>query len=281
MYFVGLCFCAKYFSLTSVFFFKVLSDGSQLIMYKTREIHATDLKSTLESRLPKYMVPTKYFSLDSFPLNKNKKLDVSKLVELGEESVTDSSAIDCTDNPVTALENTIKCIWSESLGLHDISLQSNFFDIGGTSLSAVLVCRALYNELEIDIAVQDVFAYPTIASFAKFIGENKEIPLESGDPRPLNFLRGGKEALHPIHFHLLQGIGLALMSIIVFVPFFATVFLCARSLSFFGTLGSAFIPGFLAGGAILHMFLVSNKSRLFFSQKIVNSILFNSTGIYM
>lgn len=238
----------------------VMVQNNQLILFKTPEISSSEVRNALSKKLPPYMVPKQYFTIDSFPLNKNRKLDLPKLIQEAklDQCMAELINEDDDDEDCLLLENTISLVWSKSLGisLDSITPGSNFFEIGGTSLSAVLVARALSEELGKEIAVQDMFQYQTLRSLAKFLEDPDNI-VHFGDPRPLIFLNGGRTTLHPVLYDALQGIGLVLMTLVVFIPVMGTIVACAQSLNWFGNvLGVALIPAILTVGCLGHLLLV-------------------------
>ena len=73
------------------------------------------------------------------------------------------------------LESSIAAIWSEALGLDGISVTGNFFDLGGHSLLVVQGQRRMKEVLGRDIAITDLFRFPTVRSIAAHLsGESAE-----------------------------------------------------------------------------------------------------------
>lgn len=239
----------------------VMVGEGQLLLYKTNELSATQVRNILEAGLPPYMVPKKYFTIDSFPLNKNRKLDIQQLVSQAKhEPYHQLDVVDDVEEDRDALEMTkrVCLVWSNVLkvSIDDIKPTSNFFEIGGTSLSAVLVARGLGSHLGgREVPVQDIFAHQTLRSLSKHLLGTGDLLL-AGDPRPLRFLPGGEKALHPIMRSIVQGIGLLFMSFVLFVPVIGTLLVSARSLAWFGKIGGALIPAILAGGCFVHLSIV-------------------------
>ena len=75
--------------------------------------------------------------------------------------------------PRTAMEQAIAGIWQRALGVADISVQENFFDLGGQSLLMLRVHQKLRSELNLNISIVQTFAHPTIAALAASLGENE------------------------------------------------------------------------------------------------------------
>ena len=68
--------------------------------------------------------------------------------------------------PRTAFEKSIADIWQRALGVPDISVHENFFDLGGQSLLMIRVHQRLRSELGLALSIVQVFSHPTIAALA-------------------------------------------------------------------------------------------------------------------
>ncbi|HEX2909581.1 MAG TPA: amino acid adenylation domain-containing protein [Chloroflexia bacterium] len=127
-----------------------------------------DLRATLKEKLPQYMIPAAFVLLDAFPLTSNGKLDRKALPdpEKRRTEVDASFAV-----PQTELEKTIANVWQKALQLDQVSLNANFFDMGGHSLLMVQVHSQLRELLKREFSVVDLFKYPTISSLAQFLSQ--------------------------------------------------------------------------------------------------------------
>ena len=67
------------------------------------------------------------------------------------------------------VEETIQAIWREALGLAEVGVTENFFDLGGHSLLVVQVQRKLKEATGEEIALTDMFRFPTIRSLAEHL----------------------------------------------------------------------------------------------------------------
>ena len=215
----------------------VVVENSRLVLYVAPLVDKDAVLTLLRDKLPTYMCPSLIISVEQFPLNKNKKLDVNALVQIGRATMIEHPETDhrglsgVRKDESSQLEDTIRLVWAEILKVdpEGIHTDHNFFEKGGTSLSTVIASRKLSKEFQMDISVQDVFAHQTINSLVEAITKSCDIIQNSGDPTPLTFLSGGRDSMHPLIFGVLQAIGLAFMSIIVGVPIFGTTFLSIRS----------------------------------------------------
>jgi amino acid adenylation domain-containing protein len=126
---------------------------TRLIAYVTAPAAApsgADLRGYLRTRLPEAMVPAFVTVVPELPLSPNGKLDRSRLPAQPVPPVRDSAPAP----PDGAAEETLVRIWSEVLGLEQIGVEDDFYDLGGNSLRAVTVlARARDAGLSVPIAL--------------------------------------------------------------------------------------------------------------------------------
>jgi NADPH:quinone reductase-like Zn-dependent oxidoreductase/acyl carrier protein len=72
------------------------------------------------------------------------------------------------------IEQTIANIWQELLGVKQIRIDDNFFDLGGDSLLIVQVRRKLIEAIKVNISTSELFDYPTINALAKYLSQEQE-----------------------------------------------------------------------------------------------------------
>ncbi|KQO31331.1 hypothetical protein ASF10_22090 [Flavobacterium sp. Leaf82] len=129
------------------------------------ETDAQKIKDFLKEKLPVYMVPSYFVRLERFPLTPNGKINRIKLK-------THEVKIDTNANYVEAetdLEKELTELWKKTFGLEKISLEDNFFDLGGDSFKAIRLVS-----LSDSYTVPDLYRNPTIRELAKHIKENKK-----------------------------------------------------------------------------------------------------------
>jgi acyl carrier protein len=127
---------------------------------------APQLRRFLEERLPDHMVPAAFVFLDSFPLTPNRKVDRKALPAPDAAERRDD---DGYEPPVDELEEAIAGIWREVLHVSKVGTRDNFFDLGGHSISAVQVHGKLKKHFGRDLALTDLFRYPTVRALAEFL----------------------------------------------------------------------------------------------------------------
>jgi amino acid adenylation domain-containing protein len=129
---------------------------------------ASELRRYMKELLPAYMVPASFVILQSLPLTPNGKIDRSALPcpdRLQSESETIYVA------PQNDYERSMVQIWQELLQVEQVGINDNFFDLGGHSLLLLQVQSRLRQSLKRDVAIVDLFAYPTIAALTRHIGQ--------------------------------------------------------------------------------------------------------------
>jgi amino acid adenylation domain-containing protein len=96
------------------------------------------LRARLRTRLPAYMVPSAVVVLDAFPLTPNRKVDRSALpaprAASGDVALAEAE---------TDMERLLATVWRDALGVAQVGVHDNFFDLGGHSLLVVTVIERM------------------------------------------------------------------------------------------------------------------------------------------
>jgi hypothetical protein len=96
----------------------------------------TELRNFLKDKLPDYMIPSAFIFLESLPLTPNGKVDRSALPEpTNSRPVLDVPFV----SPTGQIEEVLTPIWTLILGIREIGVHDNHFDLGGNSLTAMQV----------------------------------------------------------------------------------------------------------------------------------------------
>ncbi|HEX3126564.1 MAG TPA: amino acid adenylation domain-containing protein, partial [Thermoanaerobaculia bacterium] len=131
---------------------------------------APELRRFVRDRLPEYMAPSAFVALESWPLAATGKLDRKALPPPeGAKARTEAPAL-----PRAGLETAIAEIWKEVVGLAEVGVRDNFFDVGGHSLLMARVHVRLEEALGLRVSMVDLFQYPTIAALAAHLGPAAE-----------------------------------------------------------------------------------------------------------
>jgi amino acid adenylation domain-containing protein len=125
---------------------------------------ASMLRDRLSQSLPEYMIPAAFHWRESLPLTANSKIDRKTLTALAAE-------LDVTGpdhhSLRTATERRLAVAWAAVLGIppDQIGRQDNFFDRGGTSLSAVKLAITLDRA----VSLKELIRHPVLADLAEVV----------------------------------------------------------------------------------------------------------------
>ncbi len=122
----------------------------------------------LQKKLPSYMVPPYMMQIDAIPVNRNGKLD-KKVLPMIETACSESYVA-----PTDRVQENICKVFGEILGLAQIGITDNFFDMGGHSLRAVRLINSLEKLCGRRLSQQQIFDNPTPQELAKLIGNDTD-----------------------------------------------------------------------------------------------------------
>lgn len=123
-------------------------------------------RAALADRLPDYMVPGVFAEFDRLPLNRSGKLDRDAVLahaRAGAPTVVNAVA------PRDHVELALLRIWQSVLLHPAIGISDNFFDVGGTSISAIKLVHGIGAEFGRELPIQDVLVHPTIEAQAALL----------------------------------------------------------------------------------------------------------------
>jgi amino acid adenylation domain-containing protein len=124
------------------------------------------VREFVQQKLPSYMVPQAFVLLNTLPLTPNGKVDRRALPT--PDTATRNLATGFLA-PRTPIETQIAQIWSEVLGVERIGIKDNFFELGGHSLLATQVISRSRDLFSVELSLQNLLEYPTIANLAQII----------------------------------------------------------------------------------------------------------------
>ena len=127
-----------------------------------------ELRDFLKEKLPEYMQLTGFVILDSLPMTPNGKIDRQALPE---PNFTNSQTEHKFVPPNNPTQEILANIWADILGLEQIGIEDNFFDLGGHSLLVIQVVLRSRQAFDVDIPLQALFESSTISSFSELVLE--------------------------------------------------------------------------------------------------------------
>ena len=140
----------------------VIAIDDSLYAYLLAEQTPDNWRSILATQLPAYMVPQYIFSLATWPLTANGKIDRKALPTRIENTRT-------IITPSNETESSLLDIFQRHLGRSDISIDDNFFDIGGHSLLAARVVADIREMFNQELPLREVFFSPNIQAIATLL----------------------------------------------------------------------------------------------------------------
>ncbi|MCB2354691.1 non-ribosomal peptide synthetase [Clostridium estertheticum] len=169
------------------------------------ELTVQELRDHLAENLPEYMIPSFFVKMKEFPLNHSGKVDRNKLprpkgvINMGREIVLPSGVV----------EEKLSNIWQQILGIDEVGVNDNFFDLGGNSVLLIRMHGLIDKLYPGKVTITNIFTYTTIEKLAKLINKGEhpcsEIKLDYMKV-PDDFFLGsntsGKDAGSIIRFRL-------------------------------------------------------------------------------
>ena len=139
-----------------------------LVAYVVTELSQEEvtqqLRNTLRQQLPEYMVPALYIPIERIPLNANGKVQRRNLPNPAQFwSVKEYVA------PRTEMETAIAAIWQSVLKIEQISVDENFFDVGGHSLLAIQIVSRVKERYDVEFTMRRLMEVASIEGMASYV----------------------------------------------------------------------------------------------------------------
>lgn len=132
------------------------------------ELTHSAVQDFLKNYLPDYMVPAVFVQVSSLPMTHSGKVDRTALPAPGpENTIADQVFI----APRTPTEERLVTILSELLGVGQVSVNDNFFFLGGHSLLGTQLIARTRDAFGIELPLRTVFDFPTAAEISGVIDE--------------------------------------------------------------------------------------------------------------
>jgi amino acid adenylation domain-containing protein len=152
-----------------------LPGGRGLVGYvmprDSAELQVGELRGFLRKKLPEYMVPSFFMTMEHFPLTPSGKVDRQALPapegvrpELEREYVA----------PRNETEERLAAICAELLAVDRVGVYDSFFDLGGHSLLATQFISRLRDTFHVELPLRSLFESPTVAELAERVETARE-----------------------------------------------------------------------------------------------------------
>ncbi|GGF17152.1 non-ribosomal peptide synthetase [Echinicola rosea] len=155
-------------------------------------------KSSIQAKLPSYMIPSHWVGIKQFPLTPNGKIDHKALPFPASKAIEKTSP---NDREWSKIEKIIGEIWKESLKLSYIDLDDDFFELGGHSILAVEVMSKLDKKIDAQLPLTTIFKHATVRSFAALLENKEETKAVSNEWSSLVAIKpeGSKPPIYVVH----------------------------------------------------------------------------------
>ncbi|MFL5384123.1 MAG: amino acid adenylation domain-containing protein, partial [Longimicrobiaceae bacterium] len=155
------------------------------------EVDAAELRGFLLARLPEYMVPAAFVSLDALPLTRHGKVDRRALPDPDAADLSGAGYVE----PGTETERRVAAIWAEVIGVRRVGVHDDFFVLGGHSLLATQVISRVREAFGVELPLRALFEATRLGGFAARVdaaaradaAADAPIPARGGNDLPLSF----------------------------------------------------------------------------------------------
>ncbi|WP_242311569.1 non-ribosomal peptide synthetase [Bacillus cereus group sp. BfR-BA-01331] len=146
----------------------------RLVAYVVGDGNVGAWREYLKAKLPSYMVPSRFVTMEAIPLTANGKVD-REVLPMPEEEQTNSEAV----APRNSNEKILATIWKRVLGVKKVGIHDNFFEIGGDSILSIQIISQASQE-GLKLTPKQMFECPTIAELAQVAIETQGVQAEQG-----------------------------------------------------------------------------------------------------
>ncbi|MEE8586626.1 MAG: amino acid adenylation domain-containing protein, partial [Acidobacteriota bacterium] len=157
------------------------------LLSATSAVQSPDLRSHLKDRLPEFMVPSAFVTLESMPLTPNGKVDRQVLFKMPDAE----AAGERSRAPATPAEELLAGIWCDVLGREGIGAGDSFFHLGGHSLLATQVISRIRSAFGIELPLRTLFQAPTLSELAQRVEEQQQTGSRASAPPLVRVPRDG------------------------------------------------------------------------------------------
>ena len=121
-----------------------------------------DLRRYVAARLVGHKVPGQILIIDAIPVSSTGKVQRARLAQFFSDRLQAEFV-----EPRNVNELCLADIWQDVLGIPSISINDNFFALGGDSIKATQVISRIRQRLHVEVSIRSFFVAPTVASLAQ------------------------------------------------------------------------------------------------------------------
>ncbi len=169
-----------------------------------QEFPAQQLQDFLAGHLPHYMVPGWYLRLAALPLTAGGKINRHAL-PVPDRTLATQSKVHIESSAIehhSVLETYLLDLWKSHLGVTVLGVEDNFFQAGGHSITATLICANIQKTYAIKIPLKDFFRLATVRKLAGYLSNRVESPAGQHDDAATAQVKGLVSAPAQAHYPL-------------------------------------------------------------------------------
>jgi len=134
-----------------------------VVVHPESQCSTVELRKFLGQQLPQYMVPSIFVRMETLPLTQNGKVDIIALPAPNAENTLRDEEFTA---PRTPVEERLSVMLSALLGVEHVSVNDNFFMLGGHSLLGTQLISQIRGAFGVELALLTLFESPTIEYLA-------------------------------------------------------------------------------------------------------------------
>jgi len=141
--------------------------AAAVVLHEGGQTTALELRRYVATRVTGQKVPSQILLVDRIPAGPSGKIQRRSLAHIFADALRAEFV-----EPRNLVELGLAEVWQEVLGLASISVNDNFFRLGGDSIKAMQVVNRARGHLGMEVSIQDVFMAPTVAALAERLTES-------------------------------------------------------------------------------------------------------------
>ncbi len=182
--------------------------AAYLVFQADAKLTMAEVRSNLRTKLPDYMIPLFWVPMAGLPLTPNGKIDRKALPDPQESTPLPLQTDGHRDlvRPQGLIEEQLVTIWKQLLGIPDIGVTDNFFDLGGHSMLMMNLLVEIDSHWNRSLPITMLFQVPTIRQLAALIQDGQPIKRDTvvtfrakGQEAPIFCVPGARGNLRYVH----------------------------------------------------------------------------------
>lgn len=141
-----------------------------VVMDKGKTATAKEIRQFAAKHIAAFKVPSQIFFAAEIPKGPTGKIQRVGLADkLADTIKAEKQSFAESTEPLTPLEQQVVQIWREVFELPALTLQDDYFNLGGTSIQAMQILNRLRNTFSVNIKFTEFFDAPTIGEIAEIV----------------------------------------------------------------------------------------------------------------